>query len=295
MRTTPVDAGGARVLAVVALLLAGCATTSPAEPSTASSPSQRTAAPALPTPTPVGSVVSIGPLDIDGVPTSVDGVAVLRGDALRAAIAGSRDSTPILGGGWFHGPAGGSYCSLQLFEEDPAVSMCNNIGLFEHRVGGSPLRISTGDLRDAATVSTDVGRPVVLSLHTHDPRCVAQDKGCDLRPVAGWITWLGDAPLESAPPRVIGTLPPGGISRDEAITRARAESYPHTSPLVLKSAVAAPIWSVLPSFERNEGDIWVWMVTFEGKFASPCGDCQTSEREEVFLYYLTGAHIMSRL
>ena len=115
-----------------------------------------------------------------------------------------------------------------------------------------------------------------------------------LRPVASSIVWLGDEPLEPAPPRVIGTPPPGGISRAAAIKRARAESLPYRSPLVLQSAVAAPIWAVLPSLEVSEGDIWVWMVVFEAEFSSPCDDCPSFEIEEVFLAYESGAFIMAR-
>ncbi|HEY8238690.1 MAG TPA: hypothetical protein VIF63_04575 [Candidatus Limnocylindrales bacterium] len=286
-----------RIIAGVAIaaVIVGCSVTLPSEPSSAASgvPST-TASPARPTPTPVGSFVVVGALDDDGVPTSVEGVAVLRGDALRAAISGSIDSSAILGGGWFHGPLSTAYCTLQLFEEDRAVSICNSIGLFEHRVGGSPVRMAAGDVRDAANVSTAVDRPVVLRLHTHDARCVPQDKGCDLRPVALDIAWLGDAPLEPPPPRVAGTPPPDGITRAKAIQRARAESLAHRSPLVLRSAVASPIWAVLPGLEASEGDIWVWTVVFEADFTSPCGDCQSSDTEEVFLEYLTGAFIMAR-
>jgi hypothetical protein len=96
---------------------------------------------------------------------------------------------------------------------------------------------------------------------------------------------------------VIGTLPPGGISRDAAIQRALDESYAHTRPLTVRSAIAVPLWSVLPDEELSRGDIWVWVVTFDGQFSSPCGDeCKASFRhEEVFLEYLTGTFIMARL
>ena len=282
--------------ATLAGLLLGCATTPLATtaPKSPSAPAA-TVEPAQPTPTPVGSVIQVGPLDDDGVPTSVEGISVFRGDELGAAIANSRDGTPVLAGGWFHGPPGGQFCALQLFDQDQAVSSCNPISLFEHRVGGKPiLRIAQGDLARATIVSTAVDRPVAISIHTHDPRCVAADKGCELRPVARSIAWLGDAPLEPAPPRVIGTPPPGGISRAAAIKRARAESLPHRSPLVLQSAAAAPIWAVLRSLEVSEGDIWVWMVVFEADFVSPCDDCPSFGTQEVFLDYLTGRFIMAR-
>jgi hypothetical protein len=281
---------------VVAWLLVGCTTAPLIEPSAAPSGAvPATAEPPRPTPTPVGSVIQVGPLDADSVPSSVEGVAVLRGQDLRTTVDASRDAKEMLAGGWFHGPPGGSYCSLQPADWDPAVSMCNAIALFEHRVGGTPiLRISSGDIRDAATLSSAVDRPVVLRVHTHDPRCPAEDQSCDRRAVALGIAWLGDAPLESAPPRVVGTPPPGGISRADAIELARDESMPHRTPLTLRSAVAAPIWAVLPSEETSRGDIWVWKVVFEADFDSPCDDCQSSNTEEVFLEYLTGAFIMAR-
>lgn len=274
------------------LLIAGCSTKPPPEPpTTRSSLPRATTEPPRPTPTPVGSVVSVGPLDENGVPTSLEDEAVLRGSALQSAIAASKDATPLVAGGWFHAPRVVRYCAL--FRPDPAVDSCYAFGLYEHRVGGKPIWITRGDVADADEIAGAVDRPVVLRLHTHDPRC-GDIRGCPDKPVLDAIAWLGDAPLESAPPRVIGTPPPGGISRDEAIERARNESVPHRTPLVLRSAEAGPIWTILPDLETREGDIWVWTVVFEADFVSPCDDCHESDTEEVFLDYLTGAFILAR-
>jgi hypothetical protein len=286
-------------LALLGLLVIACAPNSPAGPALSSPPSASLppSAPSTlephPSPTPVGSQVALGPLDAQGVPTSVDSEAVVTGARLADAIGTTTDATPILAGGWFHPPRIVRYCPA--FQPDPAIDACYSFGLFEHRVGGAPIWITRGDVPKADEIAGAVERPVVLRLHTHDRRCGGEHAGagCDARPVLDEIVWLGAAPDESPPPREVGTPPPSDITREEAIERATAESLPHTTPLALVSVAAAPIWVALPSEEISRGDIWVWVVVFKGTFVA-CSDCQAAQREEVFLDYVTGAHIMSR-
>jgi hypothetical protein len=124
----------------------------------------------------------------DGIPTTIDGQAVLTGAAISNAISNSTDDTPLLIGGWF--PAGGSYTYCMALKPGPAS--CTPYVL--HLTKGSEEAVFVYP----ATAETDImsymtTQPVVMRVHTHDPRCAGLPNlpGCEERPVLEAIVWLG--------------------------------------------------------------------------------------------------------
>jgi hypothetical protein len=133
---------------------------------------------------------SIGPL-VNGLPAKIGSQPVRRGPDLSAAIASSTDDGSFLAGGWFHEGRVVRFCPMPISPR--AVEACNSFALYADVRGGEPLQIARGD--DGLLpgyLATEATRPVVLRIHTHDPRCFPEDTGCDLRPVLLEIVWLGD-------------------------------------------------------------------------------------------------------
>lgn len=147
-------------------------------------PSSAPPATRTPSPTPMaGSLV-------DGVPANLGGAPVFRGVALLDKIAASSDTETFLAGGWFHQGEVVRFCAFQRF--DRAVDLCLSFGVYERRSGGEPLWVGRGDdglLPEGQSEAAD--RPVVLLVHTHDPRCSTDDPGCVQRPVLSGVEWLG--------------------------------------------------------------------------------------------------------
>lgn len=212
-------------------------------------------------------MIQPGPL-VEGVPTSLNGARVLRGQELREAIEASTDATPFLAGGWFQGRTEAPEWFCPYRRPARPVDRCGNgFWLFEHQVGGAPLTIAGGDdglLPPGLWWAAD--RPVVVSIHTHDPRCTAEDEtfgiDCPHLPVLSAVAWLGPVATMTPSPTPVGTSPPTTISRDDAVAIAR--SHATGSSLTVRSVEAARFSAVLPGEVPIEGDPWVWAVVFEG-------------------------------
>jgi hypothetical protein len=130
---------------------------------------------------------------VEGVPVTIGGVPILRGLALLDKIASSADVEPFLAGGWFHQEPVTRFCPFKRF--DPAVDWCYSFALYESASAGEPVWISRGVTGTRPLgpflLPEEAYRPVVLEVHTNDPRCTADDTGCDGRPVLDEIVWLG--------------------------------------------------------------------------------------------------------
>ena len=288
----------AHALALVALAgLFGCSSprpsSAPLSPQVPGTSTPSTQAESSPTPVPVG--VELGSI-VDGVPTTVDGEQVFRGDALTFKVAAAGDATPFLAGGWFQAVSDVRFCAL--FHFDVAVDSCYRFGLYDNRVGGMPRWIGRGDGLVPTDLPAQAVRPVVLAVHTHDPRCPSEAfPDCVHEPVLTSVVWLGETPTDSPPPRVIGTPPPGGLSQAQAIAAAAAQANAHSTPLEVVSARAAPFWAILPDEEESQGGRWVWAIIFESSFSESCGDACVSSSGSALLVldYVTGELIEAQL
>ena len=279
------------VVAVTAsFLIAACQPTGPSPTPVASAPPgtpTATFAPsALSSPAPT-SAQGPGPI-VDGVPTTFNGVPVLRGDALRAAVAASTDATPFLAGGWFQSIYSHitSYCPA--FRPPQAVDTCgNNVLLYDEQVGWTRTAMTGGETFDLVSdlLTMPVDRPAVLLVHTHDPACVdAGAKGFDCAhlPVVSMVEWTGPIVTARPSPTPVGTPPTTTISRAKAIALARPHTGERASLVLRVRCVAvAPyssVWSLqLPPPQPDE---WLWSIVFVGgRWAS----------DKVSLDYSTGA------
>jgi hypothetical protein len=255
------------------LVTGSCQPTGPLPTATAFMPSgtaTATFAPsALSSPAPTRSQ---GPGSIvDGVPTTFDGLPVLRGDALRAAVAASSDATPFLAGGWFQSIYShiSSYCSAVVSPR--AVDRCgNNVLLYDEQVGWTRTELTGGEtsiVRDLLTMPVD--RPAVLLLHTHDPACVdAVAKGFDCAhlPVVSMVEWTGAIATDRPSPTPVGTPPATTVSRAKAIALARPHAGERAGlDLRVRCVAVAPyssVWSLqLPPPQPDE---WLWSIVFVG-------------------------------
>jgi hypothetical protein len=150
-------------------------------------PVETAPAPSAPTPT---STPVVGPL-AGGVPRSIGAEEVLQDKALLSAIAASSDSQAFLAGGWFHKEHVVRFCPY--IRLDAAVDGCTTFGLYSAMTGGEPLWVGAGDAGLLPTdFSTESTRPIVIRVHTHDPRCPGDDSACRFRPVLLEIVWVGD-------------------------------------------------------------------------------------------------------
>jgi hypothetical protein len=269
-----------RLAPALGLLLAACAVAPPAPTATAL---------LQPTPTasqsdaPVDTPPPVGALDENGIPTALAGVPVHRGEDLSATIAASADATHFLAGGWFHTDAPIRYCAL--YSGDFAVAECPGVSLFKDRVDGTPRFLAPGDAPGAFTIALAATRPVVVEIHTHDPRCPATDTGCPGRPVMSAIVWLGVAPTDSPPPRPMPTPPPNGLSKEQAVEIARGLADRHTGPIKVRWAVAGPYWAVPNLGGRINDNDWVWSIYLEADFP------RSAESEFIAIDYVTGERV----
>ena len=275
-------------LIAIAILFAACA---PAPSPSASSPrASRAAAVTQAEPPRVATDAALGHL-VDGLPETWNGETVLRGAAIRTAIAASTDDRAFLVTGWFHAWKATRFCTVN---PDPITGICFSFALFAGRVASEPLLIARG--APEASHGIDIGgaeHPVLLRIHTHDARCPATDASCPARPVLLELLWLGDEPTGSPPPRPLGERPPDGLSQADAIDRAKAAAQTHNGPLTVVSVRATQIWVVYPDREPYSADQWVWEVTLSGNFAIDCGEAcvRPATTERVVIDYLTGAFI----
>jgi len=202
---------------VIAGAVASCNSLAPTQASTATpiptiaastqlsaSPTPSLAPSGGPSPSPVvGQVVG-------GLPTSVDGRPVyLLADAAPLMVASTRD-VPLLVGGWFHSPGPVFFCTFN--GDTPPWGPCLRLFLFAKPTGqlGDVLgpvwqygkapnlafAIYPGDppAIDARTAYSAT-RPVVLSVHTHDPGCATGQiilaEPCTSMLVMDAVVWFG--------------------------------------------------------------------------------------------------------
>ena len=264
----------------ICLLLVACTVTPPTPTAT---PNAAPTAPAIPTASAAAPVTAppVGELDENGIPRTLSGVPVHRGDDLTAAIAASTDTTPFLAGGWFHADAGTRYCSF--YSGDFAVAGCPGIQLFRDRVGGKLQFFGPGDVPGGAfAIAFAATRPVVVEAHTHDPRCQATDTDCPNRPILSAVAWLGEAPTDSPPPRPLSSAPPGGLTRDAAVTIAKHLADRHNGAITVRWAVAGPHWAVPHLGLKINDETWVWAIYLEADFP------RSAESEFIAIDYLSG-------
>jgi hypothetical protein len=240
---------------------------------------------------PSGPASSPGPSPavlVNGLPTSIDGQPVLRGDDLRAAIANSTDDTPFLAGGYLQSRVSVFNCRNVPADESAdqkAIDQCFSFGLYDQLVGGLVIWVSRGDAGLWTADMIGVDRPVVLQLHTHDSRCT--QPYCAQTPVLVGVAWLGAIGTGGVSPTPHPTPPVSRITRDQAIANARAASVEGSFPSnsTVRSVDVELETEAIPSWWPQEVDPWVWAVIL---------DAPDGRAELVLLDYVTGELIYSQ-
>jgi hypothetical protein len=182
--------GGFATVAIAAVLLAALAL----RPGLGTNPGAGAATRTAPT-SPATAVATVGSTPSatepagDGIPTTIDGQPVLTGAGIADAIANTTDDTPFLIGGWF--PASDyydKYCAALA----PGPASCTPYKL--HFSKGSQDAMWVYPATAAADILSYMAtQPVVMRVHTHDPRCADLPNldGCTTLPVLEAIVWLG--------------------------------------------------------------------------------------------------------
>jgi hypothetical protein len=244
-----------------------------------------TASPTEPTSTPTTAIV-------DGLPESIDGQAVLRGDAAARALKASTDDSPMLIGGWLKAarllscpmvlrPDPWNPCSATRLDPSPYDGP---LGLAVYRGADEPAWpiVPDGDVQ-----------PIVLRVHTHDPRCALGD-ACASVPVLEAIAWTAAATPIPAP---TSSPPPTSFSELDAIEAAIRVGAQSSSDSTVVGAVRGHYAAVGPGGGDVAGDRWVWAVTLAGSFRAPdCSGtaCPARTAEDlVVLDYVTGTFLIS--
>lgn len=137
----------------------------------------------------------------DGIPSTVDGRPVLRGEEALEFAAGQADATSFLVGGWVTYYRGAHSCPV--VPEDEAGSWTRDCG----RARFADLAGAVDpDLTDAVTfryVLEDLRTgPVIARVHVHDPRaveCRASRPACDATMVVEQVLWAGDEATSPGP------------------------------------------------------------------------------------------------
>jgi len=230
---------------------------------------------------------------VDRLPTKIDGVEVLRGEAALAAIRVAAPGDRLLIGGWL---VGATPMSCPALQADEWWNPCLAVGLHETAFNGPITFIYRGS-EPVPTPLAPAGQtgPIVLSVHTHDASCAARE-ACDGLPVIDELVWFGGlAPV----PSNFGPAPSAGVSRDEAISQARAYAAAQADGSVeLVSATAAAYGTVRPNGSEISADHWVWSIVFAGRFSSSgCGTdpCTAHPTIMIILDYATGDLIVEEM
>jgi len=238
----------------------------------------------LPSPSPVPTPSAL----VDGLPTSIDGKPVLRGDDLRAAITSSTDDTPFLAGGYLQSRVSVFNCRVVPADESAdakAIDQCFSFGLYDQLVGGLVIWVSRGDAGLLTADMIGVDRPVVVRLHTHDSRCT--QPYCAQTPVLVSVAWLGAIGTGGVSPTPHPTPPVSTITRAQAIANARAAGaegdFPSNS--TVRSVEVELETEALPAWWPQEVDPWVWAIIL---------DAPDGRAELVLLDYVTGDLIYSQ-
>jgi hypothetical protein len=213
------------------------------------------------------------------VPTTLGGEAVIRGQALLDAEEAATDDTSFLVGGWFHGERFVRFCTFQ--RPPRPVDRCAGFALYEGSSTKLGVLLAQGtDGLPSLAFAEAAFRPVLLRVHTHDPRCPAAHTSCPNQLVLDTVAWLG-ASLAAPPPAPRETPPPSSFSRHDAIAKARriiGAGYDMRSVTVVRESAAEG--SLGPVVE----DPWVWWL----KYRIP----GTHSTARVVLDYLSGKEIM---
>lgn len=173
------------------------------------SPTPKTSLLATPPPS---TEPSIGPI-VDGLPTTIDGRAVLLMPAAVKDLVASTSDRSFLVGGWFHAPAPVWWCPAQGY--DSPWGTCLRFAVYEGPNGGigdilgkpvwlygkpptETILVYPGNsLTLDETQPYSATRPVVIAVHTHDPACAAGQiiltEPCSSQVVLYEIVWVGSA------------------------------------------------------------------------------------------------------
>lgn len=209
---------------------------------------------------------AIGP-DVDGVPATIDGETVFMGQALRAEIKGRASDDGFLAGGWFrNGDGDRSFCTL--FDPPPQFNTCRQgFNLHDGRTGPWAIRLAINDPPRFDLGIARQNRPVVLRLHTHDPGCGVfyslHPRDCAVLPVLDAMVWLGDVATEPPVPTPAATQPTGGLTRSEAIERARREVSRVGGLRLPVACTEVVLHSESLGGVLDDRDPWLWIVVFE--------------------------------
>jgi hypothetical protein len=124
----------------------------------------------------------------DGLPTSIEGERVLRGADAWTAVAAAVNSRPLLVGGWYQHPIRFCPANHPRKELHPLLPPCGG----DYITSGSD-KIDRGLPEVIPPETRPYDGPIVVRLHTHDPRastCVATIRArCDAAIVIDEIVW----------------------------------------------------------------------------------------------------------
>lgn len=177
-------------MAVIALI-AAC---SPA-------PSASTPASTLPQATTTSSEAAMLERSPDGMPSSVDGRPVLRGDDALAFAEQQVDATSFLVGGWVTYYRGAHFCPL--VPEDEVGSWTRDCGRAQFADLAGAVDPNLTEAITFRYVLDDLRTgPVIARVHVHDPRageCRALRAVCDAMMVVERLLWTGDEATAPGP------------------------------------------------------------------------------------------------
>lgn len=145
-----------------------------------------------------------------GLPATIDGQPVLLLPAAARALTASTTDRSVLVGGWFHRDGPAWWCPAS--GNDPPWGTCLRFALYQQPTGviadtirgpvwlyGQPpaetMLVYPGSLLIDQIAPYAANRPVVLSIHTHDPACVQGlrilGEDCRSQPVVDAVIWVG--------------------------------------------------------------------------------------------------------
>jgi hypothetical protein len=246
------------------------------------------------TPTP-GSTGPTATTLVDGLPTEIGGVPVLRGEAALSAIKSTHTGESLLVGGWDYG--GDVFCG---FFTSWWMS-CYHLRLQASAAAGSSVFLYLGPTSpDAPSLAPNLGedqtQPIVVQIHTHDASCPPANATCATRPVIDRVVWRGAV---QAGPSEFGPPPSGGLSESDAVAAARKEAEAQAGgPVTLVIAEAGPYGHVGPTGDDVAADHWVWAVVFSGEFPAPAcsgSSCRSVDRALVVVDYIDGKVLIDEL
>jgi hypothetical protein len=256
----------ASVIGLVIGVAAGCQTIVQPSPRSSSSPAASPSAVAVvPTPEPTQEV---GPL-VEGIPTTLDGEWVFKGDALRAEIRDRIDAKPFYAGGWLRDvDTRGGFCVFQ--PPPPLFDLCDfGFSLYDGRTGYWDISLSIGRPPDTVidpSLPFGPTRAAILRLRVNDPTCtpdLSVHPACLHIPVIQEVAWLG--PVETSPPVPTErpAEPTDGLTRAEAIALGRAEVIGPEELLCARLLTYSEVEGGLHSIKDGYNDPWVWYLGFK--------------------------------